>query len=86
MNPNYCRPATGTASANCRPGTRTEVSSIYRARTSTWEEAISQIPPSMGTDPIRRVRWELSRELLGSLRLRRRSERRYRTQALQSRA
>ena len=33
MNPNYCRPATGTASANCRPGTRTEMSSIYRART-----------------------------------------------------
>jgi hypothetical protein len=33
MNQNYCRPATGTASANCRLGTRTEVSSIYRART-----------------------------------------------------
>lgn len=32
-NPNYCRPATGTASANCHPGTRTEVSSIYRDRT-----------------------------------------------------
>jgi hypothetical protein len=35
MNPNYCRPATGTASANCRPGTRTEMSSIYRARTGS---------------------------------------------------
>jgi hypothetical protein len=33
MSPNYCRPATGPASANCRQGTRTEVSSIYRART-----------------------------------------------------
>ena len=30
---NYCQPATGTASANCRPGTRTKVSSIYRDRT-----------------------------------------------------
>jgi hypothetical protein len=30
---NYCRPATGTASANCRPGTGTKVSSIYRTRT-----------------------------------------------------
>jgi hypothetical protein len=28
--PNHCRPATGTASANCRLGTRTEVSGIYR--------------------------------------------------------
>jgi len=30
---NYCQPATGTVSANCRPGTRTKVFSIYRART-----------------------------------------------------
>jgi hypothetical protein len=30
---NYCQPATGTASANCRQGTRTKVSSIYRDRT-----------------------------------------------------
>jgi len=33
MNPNYCRPATGTRSENCRLGTRTKMSSIYRART-----------------------------------------------------
>jgi AAA ATPase domain len=26
MSPNYCRPATGTASANCHPGTRTKMS------------------------------------------------------------
>jgi len=32
-NPDYCRPATGTASANCRLGTRTEMSSIYRDHT-----------------------------------------------------
>ena len=29
-----CQPPTGTASANCRLGTRTKVSSIYRARTA----------------------------------------------------
>jgi hypothetical protein len=32
---NYCRPPTGTASATCRPGTGTQVSSIYRARTNS---------------------------------------------------
>jgi hypothetical protein len=32
---NYCQPATGTASATCRPGTGTTVSSIYRDRTMT---------------------------------------------------
>ena len=32
-NRNYCRAPTGTASANCRPGTGTQVSSIYRNRT-----------------------------------------------------
>jgi hypothetical protein len=32
---NYCQPATGTASAKCRPGTRTTVSSIYRTAQST---------------------------------------------------
>ena len=30
---NYCQPATGTASANCRPGTGTKVSMINRNRT-----------------------------------------------------
>jgi hypothetical protein len=30
---NYCQIPTGTASANCRPGTRTKMSSIYRDRT-----------------------------------------------------
>jgi hypothetical protein len=41
---NYCQPATGTASANCRPGTGTTVSSIYRDRTN------SQRPERRSTD------------------------------------
>lgn len=37
---NYCQPATGTASANCRQGTRTKVPSIYRSRT---HDAVSSV-------------------------------------------
>ena len=36
---NDCRPPTGTASANCRPRTGTNVSTIYRARTSANDVA-----------------------------------------------
>ncbi len=35
---NYCQPATGTASANCRPGTRTKMSSMYRTHTRAREQ------------------------------------------------
>src|SRR5579863_3572771 len=50
-NPNYYRAATGTASVNCRPGTRTEMVSTYRLGQNT----ISQIPPNTATAPIRRM-------------------------------
>jgi hypothetical protein len=48
---NYCQPATGTASANCRPGTRTTVSSIYRDRTHPEvgkPQPEMQLPPASG--------------------------------------
>ncbi len=45
MDPNYCRPATGTASANCRPGTRTKMSSIYQARTDRRTVATYGVSP-----------------------------------------
>jgi len=35
---NYRQPPTGTASANCRQGTRTKMSSIYRDRTVRLEQ------------------------------------------------
>jgi hypothetical protein len=46
MSPNYCRAATGTTSANCRPGTRTEMSSIYRARTQQLVELAEPLVPT----------------------------------------
>jgi hypothetical protein len=45
---NYCRPPTGTASATCRPGTGTKVSSIYRDRTTLR----GPVPPTNGQQMI----------------------------------
>ena len=47
MNPNYGRPATGTASANCHLGTRTEVSNIYRARTQSTSPRNGSLVPRL---------------------------------------
>jgi len=54
---NYCQPATGTASANCRQGTRTKMSSIYRYRTplSPLQAAVSPHRPFEPTSGFFRI-------------------------------